>query len=92
MPKKFLHDAVAGHTDDLYGFRCEGTTVSTATFHCGFDHQVATSPFTEAESFVVPQVKVSYCILRQISLYTEAVPGYRSAALGRGPPAQVLPS
>ncbi len=89
-PKKYLHDAFAGHSDAMPGSKSDKAVVTTSVYQCGFDHQVATSPFVEGESFrALPDI-LSFVSSRSVFPHTDAVPGFSAAIPGRGPPSGTL--
>lgn len=86
MPKKYLHDALAGHNDVSYGFKGEGTWLSATTFQCGFDHQVAESPYTGPEVVEIPIPQLAWQSPEIQFFYTDPVAGFHASAQSRGPP------
>lgn len=89
MPKKYWHDALAGHTDANYGFKGKGTAVAATVYQCGFDHQVAESPFEEGTPLAFALSKPAYPALTFSFFYTDAASGHKATDRGRGPPAAI---
>ncbi|RPD46764.1 hypothetical protein [Paracnuella aquatica] len=85
-PKKYLHDALAGHSDVSYGFKGEGKWISATTYQCGFDHQVAESPYTGANPVQLPALQVVYHSSEIPFFYTDPAAGFHANAQSRGPP------
>lgn len=85
-PKKYLHDAVACHTDAGYVKKAGAVSVQSAGFNCGYDHQVIESPFIST-GVVFPEVIITVFSSRYLITISACLQHAFSGLENKGPPA-----